>query len=121
MVRLLFLLALLVVAAPQAGAGEPAETPLWPEIEPFETGYLEVSDMHEIYYELVGNPDGKPVIGEYDEDEFHAHSVLLAPDGMTAWVSHWDAGTILLDLKDQVTFSEIIGIERIAAYCGKEP
>ena len=37
------------------------ETQLWPEIEPFQTGYLEVSDIHEIYYELCGNPDGIPV------------------------------------------------------------
>ena len=35
---------------------------LWPEIEPFETGYLRVSDVHEIYYELCGNRDGIPVI-----------------------------------------------------------
>ena len=34
---------------------------LWPEIEPYETGYLRVSDIHEIYYELCGNPDGVPV------------------------------------------------------------
>jgi proline iminopeptidase len=37
------------------------ETDLWPEIEPFETGYLKVSDIHEIYYELSGNPKGIPV------------------------------------------------------------
>jgi proline iminopeptidase len=34
---------------------------LWPEIEPFDTGHLKVSDLHEIYYELCGNPNGKPV------------------------------------------------------------
>jgi proline iminopeptidase len=34
---------------------------LWPEIEPFQSGYLKVSDIHEIYYELCGNPKGKPV------------------------------------------------------------
>lgn len=33
----------------------------WPEIEPFKTGYLKVSDIHEIYYEMCGNPRGKPV------------------------------------------------------------
>ena len=38
------------------------ETNLWPEIEPFDTGYLKVSDIHEIYYELCGNPDGIPVL-----------------------------------------------------------
>ncbi len=34
---------------------------LWPEIEPFQSGYLKVSDIHEIYYELCGNPEGNPV------------------------------------------------------------
>ena len=34
---------------------------LWPEIEPYETGHLKVSDIHEVYYELCGNPKGKPV------------------------------------------------------------
>lgn len=34
---------------------------LWPEIEPYETGHLKVSDVHEVYYELCGNPKGKPV------------------------------------------------------------
>lgn len=35
---------------------------LYPEIEPYSTGMLEVSDGHSIYYEEVGNPDGIPVI-----------------------------------------------------------
>ena len=34
---------------------------LWPEVDPFSTGYLEVSELHQLYYELCGNPDGKPV------------------------------------------------------------
>lgn len=34
----------------------------YPEIEPHETGYLEVSDGHELYYEVSGNPAGKPVV-----------------------------------------------------------
>jgi proline iminopeptidase len=42
-------------------AGSKEEVALWPEIEPFKTGYLKVSDIHEIYYELCGNPQGKPV------------------------------------------------------------
>lgn len=33
----------------------------YPETEPFKTGRLRVSDLHEIYYEEVGNPKGKPV------------------------------------------------------------
>jgi proline iminopeptidase len=35
---------------------------LYPVIEPFNTGRLKVSDTHEIYYEQVGNPNGKPVV-----------------------------------------------------------
>jgi pimeloyl-ACP methyl ester carboxylesterase len=35
---------------------------LYPEIEPFDSGRLKVSDIHEIYYERVGNPDGIPVV-----------------------------------------------------------
>jgi len=39
------------------------EITLWPEIQPFKTDFLNVSDIHEIYYELSGNPQGKPVFG----------------------------------------------------------
>jgi proline iminopeptidase len=35
---------------------------LYPEIEPFATGRLKVSPVHELYYEEVGNPRGKPVV-----------------------------------------------------------
>ena len=40
----------------------PSLRTLYPEIEPYETGRLKVSDLHEIYYEESGNPDGKPVV-----------------------------------------------------------
>ncbi|WP_448573734.1 prolyl aminopeptidase [Trichothermofontia sp.] len=35
---------------------------LYPPIEPYQTGRLAVSDLHEIYYEVSGNPKGKPVV-----------------------------------------------------------
>ena len=35
---------------------------LYPPIEPYNIGWLRVSDIHEIYYEESGNKDGKPVI-----------------------------------------------------------
>src|SRR2546423_9956611 len=35
---------------------------LYNPIEPFDTGRLKVSDVHEIYYEQCGNPQGKPVV-----------------------------------------------------------
>src|ERR1700694_2918674 len=35
---------------------------LYPAINPYDTGRLKVSDIHEIYYEQAGNPNGKPVV-----------------------------------------------------------
>ena len=39
-----------------------ARRTFYPEIEPYDAGMLRVSDLHEIYYEQSGNPDGKPVV-----------------------------------------------------------
>ncbi len=35
---------------------------LYPDIEPYRTGRLAVSDIHELYFEESGNPKGKPVV-----------------------------------------------------------
>ncbi len=35
---------------------------LYPAIEPYDTGSLKVSDLHTLYYEQSGNPEGKPVV-----------------------------------------------------------
>ncbi len=35
---------------------------LWPPLEPYKTDYLEVSELHSIYYQIGGNPEGKPVM-----------------------------------------------------------
>ncbi len=35
---------------------------LFPEIGPYETGYLPLGDEHVMYWEQVGNPRGKPVL-----------------------------------------------------------
>lgn len=34
----------------------------YPEIEPFDTGRLKVSPVHELYCEQVGNPEGQPAV-----------------------------------------------------------
>jgi proline iminopeptidase len=39
-----------------------ARRTLYPEIEPYETGMLDVGDGHTLYWELCGNPNGKPVV-----------------------------------------------------------
>jgi len=35
---------------------------LYPPIEPYKTGHLDVGDGHTLYWELCGNPDGKPLV-----------------------------------------------------------
>jgi proline iminopeptidase len=34
----------------------------FPELQPYRRGRLKVSDLHEIYYEEAGNPEGRPVV-----------------------------------------------------------
>ncbi|HLD39028.1 MAG TPA: prolyl aminopeptidase [archaeon] len=35
---------------------------LYPHIKPYKSGYLKVSDAHILYYEMCGNPNGRPVL-----------------------------------------------------------
>ncbi|WP_433698192.1 prolyl aminopeptidase [Nocardiopsis sp. CA-288880] len=35
---------------------------LYPPIEPYDSGMLDVGDGHRVYWELCGNPEGKPVV-----------------------------------------------------------
>ncbi len=40
----------------------PARRTLYPPVEPSETGHLQVSALHRVYWEQCGNPRGKPVV-----------------------------------------------------------
>ncbi|KAF9393499.1 hypothetical protein CPC16_001865 [Podila verticillata] len=40
----------------------PESPALYPKIEAYDEGFLKVSDIHTLYYEQSGNPQGKPVI-----------------------------------------------------------
>jgi proline iminopeptidase len=61
--RAVLLLVFVAVLAGCSQSPQRTETGLWPAIEPFESGYLQVSETHEIYYELSGNREGIPVFG----------------------------------------------------------
>ena len=39
-----------------------SDSSLYPEIAPFDSGHLQVSERHRLYYEQCGSPDGKPVV-----------------------------------------------------------
>jgi proline iminopeptidase len=56
-----YILTLLIVFAATAAVAQTDDTPLWPETEPYHTEYFKVSEIHELYVQLYGNPDGKPV------------------------------------------------------------
>ncbi len=43
-------------------SGNQAADKLYPQIQPYKTGYLKVSELHEIFYQFGGNPHGKPVM-----------------------------------------------------------
>ena len=57
---------------------------LYPEIEPFDSGMLKVSDIHEIYYERVGNPDNVGSIFR-SAAAFGVDGVLLQADCADPW------------------------------------
>jgi proline iminopeptidase len=46
----------------KARVADLASLDLYPAIEPYDTGMLDVGDGHRLFYELSGNPQGKPVI-----------------------------------------------------------
>jgi proline iminopeptidase len=35
---------------------------LYPPIEPYDFGFLRVSEIHDIFYEQCGNPNGNPAV-----------------------------------------------------------
>lgn len=58
---LIFTVLLVLLAGSAAHAAETAQDEIFPEIEPYDSGFLKVGDIHEIYYEQSGNPEGKPI------------------------------------------------------------
>jgi len=56
------------VSAPASDAANQVANPvkfprdLYPEIDSYEDGYLDVGDGHKIYYDVSGNPDGIPAV-----------------------------------------------------------
>jgi len=49
-------------SVPRTPASAAGRRKLFPPLEPYRTGYLQVSPLHEIYFEECGNPRGKPAV-----------------------------------------------------------
>ena len=99
---------------------------LFPEIEPFQSGFLGVSDIHTLYYEQVGNPYGVPVLfvhggpgagfSESDRRFFDPqkfHTVFFDQRGCGRSTPH-------AELEENTTADLINDIERLREHLGIE-
>lgn len=92
---------------------------LYPEIEPYDSGYLAVDTRHTLYYEQCGNPNGKPVVFLHGGpgggagpssrrffDPTHYRIVLFDQRGCGRSTPH-------ADLVDNTTWDLVADIERL--------
>ena len=99
---------------------------LYPEIEPYDNGTLEVDARHKLYYEQCGNPDGKPVVLLHGgpgagcsakmrrfHDPAKYRIVLFDQRGSGRSTPH-------ADLVDNTTWDLVADIERLRAMLGIE-
>lgn len=96
----------------------------YPSIQPYETGRLQVSDLHNLYYEQVGNPQGVPVVflhggpgGGINEDHRRffdpSHYRIVLFDQRGAGQS-----TPSAELKDNTTWDLVSDIEKLREKLG---
>lgn len=99
---------------------------VYPITEPFNTGRLKVSDLHEIYYEEVGNPKGSPIVflhggpgggisPKYRQffDPRHYRIVLFDQRGAGLSKPH-------AELKQNTTWDLVADIEKLRQHLGIE-
>ena len=99
---------------------------LYPEIEPYESGFLDVGEGHSLYYERVGTPGAKPAVFLHG-----GPAARMSPHHR----GHWDPARYEVLLFDQrgcgksLPFAEIehndtwrivADIERLRVMCGHE-
>lgn len=97
---------------------------LFPEIEPYRTGFLEVSAIHRLYYEECGNPTGQPLVylhggpgagisppfrRFYDPDFYRI--ILLDQRGC-------GKSTPFASLEENTTWDLVADLERLRAHLG---
>lgn len=99
---------------------------LYPEIEPFDSGWMPTGGIHEIYYEQCGAPDGKPMLVLHGGPGGATNPAMRRFFDPTRW------RVILFDqrgcgrsrpnavLEDNDTWKLIEDIERLRERCGVE-
>ncbi|HKE47988.1 MAG TPA: prolyl aminopeptidase [Rhodanobacteraceae bacterium] len=97
---------------------------LYPDVEPFDAGFLQVSPLHRLYYEQCGNPRGKPTVFLHGGpgagcnaksrrffDPKHYRIVLFDQRGCGRSTPH-------AELTDNTTWHLVADIERLRAHLG---
>ena len=97
---------------------------LYPAIEPFASGFLQVSPVHRLYYEQCGNPDGKPVVFLHGGpgagcgpnsrrffDPAHYHIILFDQRGCGRSTPH-------AELVENTTWELVADMERLREHLG---
>ena len=99
---------------------------LFPDIEPFASGWMPTGSAHEIYYEECGAPNGKPAL------VLHGGPGGAVNPGMRRYFDPARWRTVLFDqrgcgksrpnavLEDNTTWTLIEDIERLRERCGIE-
>jgi len=99
---------------------------LYDPIEPYDQGHLRVSDIHQLYYEQCGNPQGKPVVflhggpGAGITEDYRRffdpkayRIVLFDQRGSGKSTPH-------ASLENNTTWDLVADIERLREHCGVE-
>lgn len=105
----------------------------FPAIEPYESGTLKVDDVHELYWEQCGNPDGDPILflhggpgagcSEYDRcffDPEHFRIVLFDQrgSGRSRPVGDLTDNTMAFTARDIEQLRQMLGIDRWHVFGG---
>ncbi|MEO5876738.1 MAG: prolyl aminopeptidase [Streptosporangiaceae bacterium] len=102
---------------------------LYPPIDPYETGLLEVGDGDQIYWEVCGNPHGKPVVmlhggpgggcGPDHRRQFDpsAYRIVLL-DQRNCGRSLPHAGDVGVSLVNNTTWNLVADLERLREHLG---
>lgn len=101
-----------------------AEANLFPEVEPYKSFHLRVSELHELYVEEVGNPQGQPVVFLHGGpgaginsqhrrifDPKHFRIILFDQRGAGRSRPH-------AELRENTTWDLVADIEKIRRHCG---
>jgi proline iminopeptidase len=104
---------------------------LYPPIEPYDSGFLDVGDGDSVYWEVCGNPDGKPAVMVHGGpgagcDEKHrrqfdpaAYRIVLF-DQRNCGRSVPHAGDPAVSLENNTTWNLVADMERLREHLGIE-